>query len=332
MAMKKKSLLVTGGLGFVGSRIVKKLYKDYDIVVLDWDTTSSSAVAQAEEFRQDSITVHLMNIADCESWKKLGGFDFIFHGAAQTAAEKSWGEGSVQDYLSNAYGTMLLAQHALDYSEKVIYCNSIRIYDYEAVNEQMDRNGVVSEDCKKVIEATKLHPPFCISKYWGELYLRWYAQKDKTGKMQVISNRMSGIVGPGQSGSKIHGWISFLIECAEEGKEYTVYGDGEQSRDILHISDYVDLIKLQLWKFEHFSEKKFAAYNIGGGQKNRISNNEVIDFLNVNSAEGTPRTGEPLHYVSDIKRIEQKGWAPKKTDAYEIITDLVARYREEAKK
>ena len=188
MAKDKKRLLVTGGLGFIGSHVVEKFKAEFDIVVMDWDATSPSAVAQAEEFRQDGIIVHLMDIADRESWKKLGGFDFIFHGAAQTAAEKSWGEDSVQDYLSNAYGTLLHAEHALDHSEKVIYCNSIRIYDYEAVNEQMDRNGVVSEDCKKVFEATKLHPPFCLSKYWGELYLRWYAQKDKTGKMQVISN------------------------------------------------------------------------------------------------------------------------------------------------
>ena len=66
---------------------------------------------------------------------------------------------------------------------------------------------------------------------------------------------MSGIVGPGQRGSRIHGWISYLVECAKYGLKYIVYGDGQQSRDILHISDYVDLIEQQLRRFEHFSEK-----------------------------------------------------------------------------
>jgi len=330
MAKKaKKSLLVTGGLGFIGSHIVGRLSEDYRIVILDWDT-SQHADGVAEKWHQKGIPIYRKDVAHVDTWNDIEPCDFVFHGAAQTAAVESE-KNPDRDIASNAIGTLLAAEYARKHSIGLIYCNTIRVYDSAAVDEVFRKNktGAIKETCDTVLQASGWQPPFAYSKYFGERFLHTYS---KAYGLQVISHRMSGVVGPGQVGKEIHGWVSYIVRCAFNNRKYTVFGDGTQSRDILHISDYVELISMELRNFEHFSEGGFAVYNIGGGIKNRISINGLIDIirdnhgLKLNYDYSVPRRGEPKHYVSDLKKVIQKGWQPKMYGPEEIIKDIVNWY------
>jgi CDP-paratose 2-epimerase len=322
----KKKVLVTGGLGFIGSHVVKRLHGKYDIVVLDWDM-SPAAYETADEWRKVGVRIHQKDIADAETWKEIEPCDFVFHAAAQIAAEESWDD-PARDFLSNAYGTLLVAEYARKKSACVIYCNSIRIYDPEAVDRTKEKLGVVSEDCNTVDLSSEV-PPFAYSKLIGEQYLRHYSRKHG---VRVISHRMSGILGPDQKSSQIHGWVSYLVQCAVDKISYEIFGDGDQTRDVLHINDYVDLIEMELKDFNHFVEGNFAVYNIGGGPNNELSINQIIEILDKNHGlklkydKTGVRPGEPRQYVSGLNRIYKKGWKPKRNDPIQIIAELVKSY------
>jgi len=320
----KKRILVTGGLGFIGSHVVRRLHGAYDIMIIDYDD-SPSAMEIAAKWKKSGIQVWHNNIADFNMWNNIEPCDFIFHGAAQTAAEESK-INPFHDFRSNALGTLRIAEFARKNKAGVIYCNTIRVYDPNIVDDLWNRSRAVSEDCETVVGLPKETPPFAFSKYIGEQYLHWYSQNYG---IKVISHRMSGIVGPGQRSSEGHGWVSHLVKCAIAGKTYTIFGDGNQTRDILYIDDFVDLIEAELSNFRHFSENGFAVYNIGGGHKNELSINQLIKIikdyrLEVNKKNIGSRLGEPRHYVTNLDKIKQKGWPVNNLkNAEEIIAELV---------
>lgn len=327
---KKEKLLVTGGLGFIGSHIVNRFQDSYKIVVVDHNHSPESEKILNQYDK--TIEVIRENIADFKYWEDIGHCDYIFHGAAQIAAEKSIDE-PFEDYRSNSIGTLRIAEHARKHKSGIIYCNTIRVYDPKAVDIRIEQKKAISENCPIIFELSDDTPPFAISKYIGEQYLRWYSQKFK---IKVINHRMSSIVGPGQNSSEIHGWVNYIIRCAVEKKEYRIFGHkGQQSRDILHIEDLMDLIEIELNDFNHFSENGFMTYNIGGGIENRISINQIIDCLKndfglkLKTTKAFKRKGDPVHYYSEISKIRRKGWPKKKLKgSKEIINELIMYYLE----
>ncbi len=347
MDKDKETLLVTGGLGFIGSHVVEKMRDRYKIIVVDYDH-SLKANELTTKLQNHGVEVHQKDITDPKTWTGLPACEYIFHAAAQVAAEKSWGktednmaepkDGPIPDFQTNAFGTFLVAEYARKHNAHIIYCNSIRVYDPDAVEVEMEKHGKVSEECSTINMSIKPQPPFALSKYFGEQYLQCYSNMYG---LNVISLRMSGIVGAGQPGSTTHGWLANIVRCANKSKEaiekneqYIIYGDGNQTRDILHINDFIDLIENQLANFKKYSEGRFAVYNVGGGPANELSINQVIELLNTEfSSEMTvaiaaPRIGEPRHYCTDLTKIKKKGWPYNNIiSTKEIISEVVRYYR-----
>ena len=127
----KKRILVTGGLGFIGSAVAHRLHQDYDVVVLDWKDSLASE-HELSEFRRLGIAIHHGDVADPGIWQEIEPCDYVFHAAAQVSAVVSEID-PVRDFQSNALGTFMVAEFARRCSAKVIYCNSIRVYDQDGV-------------------------------------------------------------------------------------------------------------------------------------------------------------------------------------------------------
>jgi len=321
----RKRLLITGGLGFVGSRVVDSLHPLWEISIVDWDTASP----ENERMAKRGILVIHADIAEKRTWNRLGPCDYILHAAGQISAEKSR-EDPQRDFLSNALGTLRVAEYARRTGANVIFCNTIRVYDPDFVDKQVGRGRTVREDAPTIMTSLVEPPPYALSKYLGERYLKYYAE---SFGFKVISHRMTGIVGPGQKGSPMHGWISYLVDCAVNGREYTIFGDGRQSRDILHIADLAGLVSTELHRFKHFCPGPFAVYNIGGGPRTALSILDVIRILKEDHGlilkykTGAFRPGEPKHYVSGNGLIRRKGWKPTRLDVHEIIREFVAWHK-----
>ena len=322
----KKKILITGGLGFIGSHIVNRLHGSYEIVVIDNDDSTSAKITAAE-FEKKGIQVLPYNIADFNNWSDIKPCNFIFHGAAQTSAEQSK-ENPLDDFRSNAIGTIRIAEFAGKNKCDVIYCNSIRVYEPFAVDRMIQEKGTISENDLTVMGLSGETPPFVFSKLIGEQYLQWFSKKYG---FRAISHRLSGIVGPGQRSNENHGWISYIVKCAIEGKIYRIFGNGDQTRDILHIDDFVSLVEMELVDFKYFSEDGFAIYNIGGGTNNRLSINDVVKLLKedhelkLKYIKEDPRIGEPLHYATNLDKIKTKGWPLNEIKNKEqIISDIIS--------
>jgi nucleoside-diphosphate-sugar epimerase len=145
----KKSLLVTGGLGFIGSHVVERFHPNFDIVVLDWDNETDIAKECAAGWSRKGISIHQKDIADAMTWEKIEPCNFILHAAAQTSAGRS--EQTQDRYLwTNCLGTQLLCEYARRNSSKIIFCNTTRVYDPVSVGEMYRKHGAISEDCPTI--------------------------------------------------------------------------------------------------------------------------------------------------------------------------------------
>ncbi len=322
---RKRTLLITGGLGFIGSKVVEALRGTYDISIIDWNRSRP----HLDQFREWGIEVVQEDISDAQTWKSVPPCDFVLHAAGQVSAEDSK-EDPALDFQTNAMGTLRVAEYARKHEPGVLYCNSIRVYSPEAATAAV-RTGpayAVAEDCPLISEQNIWDPPFAVSKLIGEQYLRYYSTRYG---FPVVSFRMSGIVGTGQQGNPRHAWIAYLVECAVNNKLYQVFGDGGQSRDILHIDDFVSLIQLVLANFGRKPAKGFSVYNVGGGPKNRITLNEAIQFLQSSGLAwpleyASGRRDEPRDYVSSVDRVSHLGWTPR-IALETIIEELVDWHR-----
>jgi CDP-paratose 2-epimerase len=123
---------------------------------------------------------------------------------------------------------------------------------------------------------------------------------------------MSCIYGPRQFGNEDQGWVAHFVLRSLEGSPITIYGDGGQVRDILHVRDAVNAYRLVLDKID---DVKGEAFNLGGGPANAISLRQLVDRLRVINGEppllryGPWRTGDQPWFVADTSKIESRlGW------------------------
>jgi CDP-paratose 2-epimerase len=127
--------------------------------------------------------------------------------------------------------------------------------------------------------------------------------------------RMSCIYGTRQFGIEEQGWLSHFTLSILRGEPITIYGDGTQVRDVLFIDDYVRLLKILV---ENKDKVRGNAFNIGGGDKNKISVKEAISTISedlglpADTSYADWRKSDQKYYVSDISKIRGKiGWEPE---------------------
>lgn len=216
------NILVTGGAGFIGSNIADKLIELGHIVVIV-DNLSSGK----KENINSKAVFHKLDIS-CDKLDEVFNeteVDYVIHHAAQTDVNRSVNN-VVLDLECNIKGTVNILENCRKYGvEKVIYASSAAVYgepDYLPVDEK--------------------HPvrplsPYGISKFTPEHYIKAY--KELYGLKYTIF-RYSNVYGPRQDPSGEGGVISIFIDQMMAGKTPVIYGDGEQTRDFIHVYDIVE--------------------------------------------------------------------------------------------
>ena len=133
----------------------------------------------------------------------------------------------------------------------------------------------------------------------------WAQEWRQAYEVPIIINRPGTIYGPGQEGSPESGWIAWFCKAKAEGRTVTINGDGEQIRDLLHVSDYVKLLLIQAENIERYDTG--ALYDVGGGPNNMVSVIEMAKHLGLQYQFGPPRYGDSDIYVglNDVP-----GWKP----------------------
>lgn len=245
-----RNVLVTGGAGFIGSHLVRRLLVDgYKVRVLD--NLSTGRIANLTGLDGlDLMDGDVRTRSDVASSMK--GVDAVFHLAALPSVQRSW-QDPVATLGTNAYGTAVVVEEALAANvAALIYSSSSSIYGDQRV--------------EKKSEKLEPHPisPYGYSKLLGEKIA--IAQSRAPGGMRVLALRYFNIFGARQDpDSPYAAVIPVFIKHAIQGTAATIYGDGTQSRDFTHVDNAVDanLCALQ-------SDLSGIALNVACGQSHSL--------------------------------------------------------------
>lgn len=326
-------ILVTGGSGFVGTNLVAKLLDDgHHVRVLDSLTRSGSAsnLRWLRDTYGDAIEFTQGDVRDPDAvLRAMDGIDHVYHLAAQVAVTTSLRDPR-SDFEVNAFGTLnvLEAARAQVTQPSIVFASTNKVYGalpllevrsagtrYVPLDEHARMSGVG--------EATQLdfHGPYGCSKGAADQYVLDYA---RSFGLRAVVLRMSCVYGPHQHGNEDQGWVAHFARRVIAGEPLTIYGDGLQVRDVLHVEDLVAAFECARLSA---GVLRGRAFNIGGGSANTVSVLELVDHLEriVGSRPRIShepwRTGDQRYYVSDTSRFRSLvPWRPRTS----VLDGLVA--------
>lgn len=292
-------ILVTGGLGFIGSAFIRYMlskYDDYQIVNLDKMTYAGNPenVASVEnDSRYSFIKGDITNKDLIDEVVKEGEFDAIINFAAESHVDRSI-DAPGEFIQTDVYGTYVLLEAVKNFGiSKYVQISTDEVYgDFE--------------DGGFATETHPLHPssPYSASKAGGDMQVIAYR---RTFDLPVMITRCTNNYGSHQYPEKI---IPLFITNLIEGKKVPVYGDGGQIRDWLYVDDHCSAIDLVLHKGE-FGE----VYNVGANQDPEITNMEltkkILEAMDLGEEMieyVTDRPGHDRRYAVDASKIKALGW------------------------
>jgi len=313
--------LITGGAGFIGSNYVQRLLERGEKVAIydNLSRTTRNIEWLRQTFGEKSFNVIVGDVRDAslitESAKSS---DVIVHLAGQVAVTTSV-INPRDDFESNAMGTfnVLEAARLSGRNPIFIYASTNKVYggmDDVALVEEVTRwrykdlvNG-----CPET-QPLDFHSPYGCSKGSGDQYVRDYA---RIYGLRTVVYRQSCIYGPRQFGIEDQGWLAWFMIAAVMGRAITIYGDGKQVRDILHVDDLLDAYDAAVARID---DVKGKVYNLGGGHQNVISVwAEFFPMLEkllgkkIKVERGDWRPGDQRVFYADIRKAEKElGWKPK---------------------
>ncbi len=284
--MKKKRVLLTGGAGFIGSNLCRKLLKKkYKVTVIDnLSMGKKKNLPQGVKF----IKKNILNYKSCESACK--NIDIVIHLAAKVSIRNSVNTLS-EDVNNNVNGTInILNASAKMKVKKIIFASSMAVYKS-------------SKHKKPFKENSTLEPisPYGISKLASEKYILLMAPKMK---IQPVILRLFNTFGPGQTMTPYVGVITIFVKNMLNNKISKIFGNGNQRRDFIYVEDVVDSFILAM----ESNKSKNQIFNIGTGKTKSV--NDVFKIIKKKIKKGNfvyaPKDDTELNYVcADIKKAKK---------------------------
>ncbi|MDQ2833619.1 MAG: GDP-mannose 4,6-dehydratase [Acidobacteriota bacterium] len=319
---KARIILITGGAGFIGSNLVERLLL----------TASSARIRILDNLSRSGVSHNLAWLRTLPGSERLefikgdvrdrelvrcAGADAteIFHLAAQVAVTTSI-QNPREDFEVNVSGTfnVLEAARLSGRCPFLLFTSTNKVYgslDGVPVTREGTRYVAQEPTFDGVTESEQVdfHSPYGCSKGAADQYVRDYA---RIYDLPTVVFRMSCIAGPRQFGTEDQGWVAHFLYSALERCPITIYGDGLQVRDVLHVYDLIDAMDAA----RNASERtKGEIYNVGGGMERAISVTEMLKAI----AEETGthpilrsagvRPGDQPLYISNTSKIHaDTGW------------------------
>lgn len=227
--LQGKKILITGGLGFIGSNLAQRLVTEgaeveiYDgcLAPYGWNEANIKEITSR-------VIVTKADVRDYRTLcDRVQNKDIIFHLAAQVGREVSMSDPHLDTEI-NCNGTINLCQACASLKKpvKIVYAGS---------RGQIGEPVYLPVDEKHPTEPTDVYG---INKLAAEKYLLLYG---KILKIPVVSLRLNNVYGPRcQMQHGYYGILNWFIQNCMTGKSITVYGDGQQTRDYVYVNDVVD--------------------------------------------------------------------------------------------
>lgn len=310
-----KTMLVTGGAGFIGSNFIHHMLRkhpDYQIINIDALTYAGNlenlrGIEDDPNYRFFKIDIRERYMV--EEIFSFFDIDYVVNFAAESHVDRSIIEPDI--FIStNVIGTQVLLDTAKNYwklnpDDKYSkeYKEGVRFHQVstDEVYGSLGKRGKFTE--KKPLLPNS---PYSASKASADLIVRAY---NKTYGLPATISRCSNNYGPYQYPEKL---IPLMIINCLGNKSLPVYGDGKQIRDWLHVADHCDAIDLII-----HSGEDGEVYNIGGN--NEKTNNEIVKLI-INALGKSEamisyvkdRPGHDRRYAIDSTKLQTElGWMPK---------------------
>lgn len=314
-------LFITGGAGFIGCNSADRfLSSGYDVTVFDNMSRKGchANIAWLRERHGDRLNVIFGDIRDYEHLKdSMVGSDVVLHLASQVAVTTSV-QNPREDFEINALGTfnVLEAVRHVCPEAAVLYASTNKVYGGLEQVGVVERNGRYAYEAytEGIPETLPLdfHSPYGCSKGAGDQYMLDYA---RIYGLKTLVYRQSCIYGPRQFGVEDQGWVAHFVIATVQNRPISIFGDGKQVRDLLHVDDLVRAYKLGI---ERIDDLKGHALNIGGGSGNTLSIWSEFGPL-LEKLAGRPvkvyfdkwRPGDQRIFVADIQKAQDElDWTP----------------------
>ncbi len=329
-----KNILISGGAGFIGSNLTKKLVsKGYNITILDNLSKQIHGKDQKSELYnsiKEISTFILGDVCNEEDWKKsLKGQDAVIHLAAETGTGQSMyeisryndvnilGTSHLLDFLANNKNSvkkLIIASSRSIYGEGKYKCENHGVVypnDRIASNMMKGKFDLFCDVCGGELdlmptdENSKIHPSsiYGITKQQQEQMILLMG---KSLGIPAVALRYQNVYGPGQSLSNPYtGILSIFSTRMLNGNDIDIYEDGEESRDFVFIDDVVEATILALEK----EEANHQIFNVGSGEATTVSQvaNSLKSLYNSNaniSIDGSFRLGDIRHNYADLNKIK----------------------------
>lgn len=325
-------IFITGGAGFIGCNSADQFLKQGHQVTI-YDNLSRVGGQANLDWLLDRHNHGLRFVyGDVRDYGRLSGAirgsEVVLHLASQVAVTTSV-ENPREDFEINALGAFNLLEAVRHNCPEaiVLHASTNKVYGgMESVRVVEDETRYTYADFINGIPESfplDFHSPYGCSKGAADQYAIDYA---RIYGLRTLVFRQSSIYGRRQFGVEDQGWVAHFIIAACLGQPITIYGNGKQVRDILHVSDLIRAYELGI---KHVDKLKGQALNLGGGPDNTITIwSEFAPLLE--SMLGRPidvtyrawRPGDQRVFIANIRRAEANlGWQPQVNPA-EGIRDL----------
>jgi len=317
LVRRYRSVLVTGGAGFIGSHLVDRLVADgYEVRVLDNLSTGRLenirryVGKKGFRFMKDDIT-------DPSVLRRaLKGVEVVFHEAAVTSVPQSIADPVLTNEVNTTGTLRLLKTSAESGAQRLIYASSSSVYG------EQGRQRIEEDSVPRPLS------PYAVSKLAAEKYCLTF---DELGKLETVCLRYFNVYGPRQGYGPYGGVITTFVRRILKDQAPIIYGDGRQTRDFVSVYDAVQANMLAMTVRNVAGE----VFNIGTGVRTSIS--DLAEMIikasgkeDLRPIHAPPRPGDVRHSCADIGKAQRMlGFLPSMM-LRDYVRELISKKEEQA--
>lgn len=308
--MENKNVVITGGLGFIGSHIANELVEKNKVTIID--NKSTGRLENLNNLSHENLEIIEKDLKDVDFDKVLRGKDYVFHLAAMASVPLSVDK-PIECNDENVTNTIKLLTASKNQDiKKFIFSSSAAVY------------GPNTNMPLKETEPLMPTSPYAASKASCELYLKAF---NESYGLNTVVLRYFNVFGPKQDkNSPYAAVIPNFISALLEGKKPVIYGDGEQTRDFIYVKDVANA------NIKAAESDYNGVINVASGKK--ISVNQLYDIIkNTLDIEINPeylpeRQGDIKHSLANPENMKNIDYKVNPEDFEKQLTETVKWFRE----